>query len=77
MEELKAKIILLGKASLDLELAKAALVQRENEIATTQEQLETAKRSITQLAESLDVVRNENVEKVKNSLFGKRCGKDV
>ncbi|MCC5014602.1 MULTISPECIES: hypothetical protein [Legionella] len=65
LEELKVKIILLEKASQALELAKSTLLERENEIATTQEQLETAKKSITQLAESLDTVRNENAEKSK------------
>ncbi|SPX61536.1 hypothetical protein [Legionella feeleii] len=44
MEELKAKIILLEKASQALELAKATLLERENEIAMAQEQLETAKK---------------------------------
>lgn len=65
MEELKTKLILLEKASQDLELAKAALIQREKEIATTQEQLETAKSNIGQLAGSLETVQSENVEKGK------------
>lgn len=65
LKELKAKIVLLDKASQELEAAKKALLEKEKEIVTIQEQQDVAKRNIAQHQESLDTLRSENTEKGK------------